>query len=172
MAEAGIGSREGKGPAVREGPAECHSMSLQMGYTPGTEFPRKCVRWHLPASHLTRNSRESVPGVSSRRPPATESPRKCVRWHLPASYLPRNPCESVPGVSSRRPPATESPRKCVRWHLPASYLPRNPCESVPGVSSRRPPATESPQKRSRCPFLPPTCHGFPANAFQAGDFVR
>ena len=30
VAEAGIGSREGKGPAVREGPAERHSMSMQM----------------------------------------------------------------------------------------------------------------------------------------------
>ena len=94
--EAGIGSREGKGPAVREGPAECHSMSLQMGYTPGTEFPRKCVRWHLPASHLARKSRESVSGVFPRCPPGTESP----------------------------------------------------------------------QKRSRCPFLPPTCHGFPAKSWQ------
>ena len=28
VAEAGIGSREGKGPAVREGPVERHSMSL------------------------------------------------------------------------------------------------------------------------------------------------
>ena len=31
MAGAGIGSREGKGPAVREGPAERHSMSLPIG---------------------------------------------------------------------------------------------------------------------------------------------
>ena len=29
-AEAGIGSREGKGPALRKGPAERHSMPLQM----------------------------------------------------------------------------------------------------------------------------------------------
>ena len=44
MAEAGIGSREGKGPAVREGPAERHSMSLPV------------------CPHLLQFSHKSVPG--------------------------------------------------------------------------------------------------------------
>ena len=47
---------------------------------PATESPQKCSRWHLPASHLTRFSRESVPSVSSCLPPDTESLRKCSRW--------------------------------------------------------------------------------------------
>ena len=46
---------------------------------PGTEIPRKCVRWHLPASYLPRFSYESVPGSTSCRPPGMEFPRKCVR---------------------------------------------------------------------------------------------
>ena len=40
-------------------------------FPPGTESPRKCSRWHLPASHLARNSCESVPGVLFCLPPAT-----------------------------------------------------------------------------------------------------
>ena len=67
---------------------------------------------------------------------------------------------------SRRRPATVFLQKCARWHLPAVHLTRNPCESVPGVLSPCPPGTESLQKRSRCHFLPSTCHGIPAKAFQ------
>ena len=178
MAEAGIGSREGKGPALREGPAECHSMSLPTCTDvspPGTEIPRKCSRcpillstWHgipakacqvsLPAFYLARYSRESVPGVPSRCPPATVFPQKRSRcpilpstWHgIPAKafqvaplavHLPRFFRKSVSGISSRFPPGTESPRKCSRWHLPASHLARNSCESVPGVLFCLPPAT-------------------------------
>ena len=47
-----------------------------------------------------------------------------------------------------------------------THMARNPCESVPGVSFRLPPGTESLRKRSRCPFLPSTCHGIPAKVFQ------
>ena len=155
---------------------ECHSMSLPIGNPPGTESPRKRSRcpflpstWHgfparvfqvsLPAVHLARNSRESVPGSTSCRPPATVSLRKCSRWHLPAStwhgipakafqvsfpavHLARNPRKSVPGVTSCRPPGTESPRKRSRWHLPVFHLARFSHKSVSGVLS-----------------LPPTCHG-------------
>ena len=63
---------------------------------PATESLRKCSRcpiplptWHgipakafqvsLSASHLARNPRKSVPGVSFRLPPGTEIPRKRVR---------------------------------------------------------------------------------------------
>ena len=58
------------------------------------------------------------------------------------------------------------PAKVFQVSLPAVHLPRNPCESVPGVPSRCPPGTEFPRKCSRCPFLPSTCHGIPAKAFQ------
>ena len=71
---------------------------------PGTEIPRKCSRClfppstchgipakvfqvSLPAVHLPRNSRKSVPGVSSRRPPATVFLRKRSRCHfLPPTW--------------------------------------------------------------------------------------
>ena len=167
---------------------------------PATESLRKCSRclfppstWHgnpakacqvsFPAAHLPRFSRESVPGVSSRRPPATESLRKCSRCLFPPSTCHGNPCKSVPGVLSRRPPGTESPQKCTRcpfppptWHgIPAkacqvaplaSHLARYPRKSVPGVLFRLPPGTVSTQKCTRCPFPPPTWHGIPAKAFQ------
>ena len=140
-------------------------MSLQMGYTPGTEFPRKCSRCLFPpstchgipakvfqvshpAAHLARNSRESVPGVLSCRPPATEFPRKRSRCH----FLPPT-CHGIPA-------------KVFQVSFPAVHLPRFSLESVPGVSSRRPPATVFPRKCSRCPFPPPTWHGIPAKAFQ------
>ena len=111
MAEAGIGSREGKGPAVREGPAEHHSMSLP-SICHG--IPAKVFQVSFPAAHLPRFSCESVPGVLSRRPPATVFPRKCSRCPFPASHLPRNPCKSVPGVFLCFPPVTVSPRKRSR----------------------------------------------------------
>ena len=151
-------------------------MSLPIGNPPGTESPRKRSRcpflpstWHgfparvfqvsLPAVHLARNPRKSVPGVTSCRPPGTESSQKRSRWHflpstwhgfparvfqvsLPAVHLARNSRERVPGSTSCRPPGTESPRKRSRWHLPVSHLPRYHCESVSGGIS-----------------LPPTCHG-------------
>ena len=53
MAEAGIGSREGKGPAVREGPAEHHSMSLP-SICHG--IPAKVFQVSLPAVHLQRRT--------------------------------------------------------------------------------------------------------------------
>ena len=64
---------------------------------PGTEFPRKCFRWHLPASYLPRFSCESVPGSLSRLPPATEFPRKRSRWETSSgsTFLPST-CHSVP----------------------------------------------------------------------------
>ena len=82
---------------------------------PGTEIPRKRVRchfppptWHgilakayqvsCPAAYLPRNPRESVPGVSSRRPPGTVFPRKCSRWHLPAVHLARKHCPVLKNV--------------------------------------------------------------------------
>ena len=61
------------------------------------------------------------------------------------------------------------PAKVFQVSLPAVHLPRNPCKSVPGVLSCRPPATESLQKRSRCPFLPSTCHGIPAKVCQVAS---
>ena len=142
-------------------PSTCHGI------------PAKVFQVSLPAIHLPRNSRKSVPSVSSRRPPATEFPRKRSRCHfLPptcygfpakvcqvspsAVHLARYSRKSVPGVLSCRPPATEFPRKCVRWHLPASYLPRFSYESVPGSTSCRPPGTEFPRKCVRCLIrLPP-----------------
>ena len=114
---------------------------------PGTEFPRKRSRchflpptWHgipakafqvsLPASHLARKSRESVPGVTSCRPPATEFPQKRSRCHLlpPTCYgFPAKVCQVSPS---------------------AVHLARYSLKSVPGVLLCFPPATESPQKRS------------------------
>ena len=175
-------------------------MSLLIGNPPGTEFLQKRSRclsppstWHgipakafqvsLPAVHLARNPRKSVPGGTSCRPPGTEFLQKRSRchflpstWHgfparvfqvsLPAVHLARFSCESVPGVTSCRPPGTESPRKRSRWHLPVSHLPRYLCESVSGVSSRLPPGTETLRKRVRCLIPPSTWHGIPAKACQ------
>ena len=153
-------------PAVHLPRNPCESVPGVLSCRPpATESLRKCSRclfppstWHgnpakacqvsFPAAHLPRFSRESVPGVSSRRPPATESLRKCSRCPIP---LP-----TWHGI----------PAKVFQVSFPAVHLPRNPCESVPGVSSRRPPATESLRKCSRCLFPPSTCHGIPAKAFQ------
>ena len=151
MAEAGIGSREGKGPALREGPAERHSMSLPTCTDvspPATVFLRKCSRCPFP-------------------PPTCHGfPARVFQVSHPAAHLARNPCESVAGVSSCRPPGTESLRKRGRclllpstWHgisakvfqvsFSASHLPRFSCKSVPGSTSCRPPATVFLQKCSR-----------------------
>ena len=56
---------------------------------PGTESPRKRVRWHLPAAHLARNPRESVSGGIS--PPSTchGIPAKAFQVSHPAVHLPR-----------------------------------------------------------------------------------
>ena len=110
--------------------------------------PAKTCQVSFPAAHLARYSRESVPGVSSRCPPATVSPRKRVRC--------LSPLPTWHGI----------PAKAFQVSLPASHLARNSCESVPGVTSCLPPGTEIPRKRSRCHFLPSTCHGIPAKAFQ------
>ena len=144
MAEAGIGSREGKGPALREGPAECHSMSLPTCTDvspPGTEIPRKCSRcpillstWH---------------GI----------PAKACQVSLPAFYLARYSRESVPGVPSRCPPATVFPQKRVRYLIPLPTWHGIPAKVFQVASPRLPPGTEFLRKCSRCPFLPPTCHG-------------
>ena len=69
---------------------------------------------YVPAVHLPRNSRKSVPSSLSRLPPDTEFPRKCSRCPFPASHLPRNPCKSVPGVFLCFPSVTVSPRKRSR----------------------------------------------------------
>ena len=140
---------EHQGPALREGPAECHSMSLPIGNPPATEFPRKRSRCPFPAVHLPRKLRKSVPGVTSCRPPGTESPRQRSRCPFPAVHLPRKLRKSVPGVTSCRPPGTESPRQRSRCPFPAVHLARNPRESVSGGISP-----------------PPTWHGIPAKACQ------
>ena len=108
-------------------------MSLQMGYTPGTEFPRKCVRWHLPASYLPRNSRESVPGVSSRCPPGTVSPRKRSRWETSSgsTFLPST-CHSVPADVL----AVNGSRQAVTWTMLPPFRPEEGsmklCRGSPG----------------------------------------
>ena len=94
-------------------------------------FPAKVFQVSLPAVHLPRNPRESVPGVSSRRPPATESPRKRSRCLFSPST-----CHGFPAKACQVAPL-------------ASHLPRYPCESVSGVFPRRPPATVFLQKRVR-----------------------
>ena len=136
-----------------------YSESYSYSYSDG-------VRWHLPAVHLARKSRESVPGVLSRRPPGTETPQKRSRCHFSPSTWHGFPTKACQVSFPCRPPGTESPRKRSRWHLPAStwhgipakafqvsfpavHLVRNLRESVPGVFSRLPPATEFLQKRSR-----------------------
>ena len=132
---------------------------------PGTEFLQKRSRclsppstWHgipakafqvsLPAVHLARNPRKSVPGGTSCRPPGTEFLQKRSRWHLPAS--------TWHGI----------PAKAFQVSFPAVHLARKPRKSVPGVTSRLPPGTEFLRKRFRCHFPPSTCHGFPAKVFQ------
>ena len=181
-------------------------MSLLIGNPPGTEFLQKRSRclsppstWHgipakafqvsLPAVHLARNPRKSVPGGTSCRPPGTEFLQKRSRchflpstWHgfparvfqvsLPAVHLARNPRESVPGGISLSPTCHGIFAKACQVSHPASHLARKPCESVSGVSSRLPPGTESPRKRVRCPFLLPTWHGIPAKAFQVASPCR
>ena len=57
---------------------------------------------------------------------------------------------------SRLPPGTEIPH----------HLARKSRESVSGSTSCLPPGTEIPRKRSRCHFLPSTCHGIPVKVFQ------
>ena len=153
-------------PAVHLPRFSCESVpGVSSRFPPGTVFPRKRVRCLIPPS--------TWHGI----------PAKAFHVSHPASHLLRFSCKSVPGVLSRCPPGTEFPRKCSRclilpptWHgipakacqvyLPALHLARNLCESVSGVTFRLPPGTESPQKRSRCPFPPSTCHGFPTKACQ------
>ena len=110
-------------------------------------------------------------------------PAKAFQVSLPAVHLPRNPRKSVSGVLFRLPPGTVSTQKCTRcpfppptWHgihakvyqvsFSAFHLARKSRESVSGSTSCLPPGTEIPRKRSRCHFLPSTCHGIPAKAFQ------
>ena len=71
---------------------------------------------YVPAVHLPRNSRKSVPSSLSRLPPGTErTTAKAFQVAFPASHLARNSRESVPGGRLRqvalscRPPATASP---------------------------------------------------------------
>ena len=129
-------------------------------------IPAKVFQVSFPASHLARNSRESVPGVSS--PPSTchGISAKAFQVSLPASHLARNPRKSVAGVFLCLPPGTESPRKrsrCLSLPSTCHGIPAKACQvSFPCC----PPGTESPQKRSRCHFLPSTWHGISAKAFQ------
>ena len=126
-------------------------------------FPAKVFQVSFPAVHLSRNSRESVPGSFSCRPPVTEFlqkrsrclslpstchgiPAKVFQVAFPAVHLSRFSRESMSGVLSRRPPVTVFPRKCSKWHLPAFHLARYSCESVPGSFFRCPPGTEFLQK--------------------------
>ena len=159
-----------------------------MGYTPGTEFPRKCVRWHLPASYLPRNSRESVSGVLFRLPPGTVSTQKCTRCPFPPPTWHGIPAKACQVSFPCCPPGTEIPQKRSRWHVPpstwhsfpakacqvaplASHLAQFPCESVSGSTSCLPPGTVFPQKRVRCPIPPSTWHGNPAKACQVAPLA-
>ena len=99
---------------------------------PATVFPQKRSKWHLPASHLTRNPCKSVPSGISLLSTCYEIPTKACQVAFPCC-----------------PPDTESPQKCGRWHLSAVHLLRNLRKSVPGGISRCPPATVFPQKCSR-----------------------
>ncbi len=118
-----------------------YSESYSYSYSDG-------VRWHLPAVHLPRKSRESVPGVLSRRPPGTVFLRECSRCHfLPSTWH-------------------GFPARVFQVALLVVHLPRYLCESVSGVSSRLPPGTETLRKRGRCHFSPSTWHGIPAKACQ------
>ena len=133
---------------------------------PGTEFPRKCSRclsppstWHgisakafqvsLSASHLARNSRESVPGGISLPSTWHGFPAKAFQVSFPAVHLARNSRKSVAGSTSYRPPGTEFLQKCSRCLFSAVHMARYSSESVPGASSP-----------------PSTWHGIPAKAFQ------
>ncbi len=80
--------------------------------------------------------------------PATEFPQKRSRCH----FLPST-CHGIPA-------------KAFQVSFLPAHLTRNSCKSVPGVIFCLPPDTEFLQKRSRCHFLPSTCHGIPAKAFQ------
>ena len=117
---------------------------------PATVFPQKRSKWHLPASHLTRNPCKSVPsGISLLStcyeiptkacqvafpccPPDTESPQKCGRWHLSAVHLLRNLRKSVPGGIFLPSTWHGIPAKMFQVSFPAAHLTRNPRESVPG----------------------------------------
>ena len=132
---------------------------------PGTESPQKCSRclfplptWHgipakacqvsLPAAHLARYPRESVPGSLSYRPPGMEFLQKRVRCLFPPSTW-----HGIPAKAWQVAPLIV-------------HLARNPRKSVPGVLLCRPPGTVFPRKCSRCHFPLPTWHGIPAKAFQ------
>ena len=117
-------------------PSTCHGI------------PAKVFQVSLPAVHLLRYPHESVSGGFPCLPPGTESLRKCSRCLSPPST-----CHGFPA-------------KVFQVSLPAAHLLRYPHESVSGGFPCLPPGTESPQKRVRCPFLPSTCHGIPAKAFQ------
>ena len=132
MAEAGIGSREGKGPALREGPAERHSMSLQMGYPPGTEFPQKCSRCL------------SLPSTCH------GFPAKVFQVSFSAVHLPRFSCESAKVfqvASPCFPPGTVFPQKCSRWLFLSSTWHGNSAKAFQVA----PLAVHLPQKH--CPVL-------------------
>ena len=89
-------------------------------------IPAKAFQVSLPAVHLPRNSRKSVPGVTFCLPPATVSPQKCVRCHLlPSTWH---------GI----------PAKAFQVSFSASHLPRNPRKSVPCSTSCLPPAAAVP----------------------------
>ena len=78
----------------------------------------------LPAVHLARNPRDSVPGVLSLLSTWHGIPAKCSRCpFLPSTWhgIPAKACQVA---SPCLPPGTESPRKRVRWHLPAAHLAR------------------------------------------------
>ena len=81
-------------------------------------------------------------------PPGTEIPQKRSRWHVPPSTWHGNPA------------------KAFQVACPAFHLARKSRESVSGSTSCLPPGTEIPRKRSRCHFLPSTCHGIPVKVFQ------
>ena len=84
----------------------------------------------------------------------------------PAVHLARYPCKSVPGGISLPPTWHGIPAKVFQVSFPASHLARFSRESVPGVLYCRPPGTVFLRECSRCPFLLPTWHGFPARVFQ------
>ena len=78
------------------------------------------------------------------------------RW---GTHLARFSRESGPGGISLLPTWHGILAKAFQVSFPAFHLARNSCKSVSGVSSCHPPGTEFLRKCSRCPFLPPTCHG-------------
>ena len=152
-------------------PPTCHGFPAKVFQVasprrpPGTESPQKCSRclfplptWHgipakacqvsLPAAHLARYPRESVPGSLSYRPPGMEFLQKRVRCLFPPSTW-----HGIPAKAWQVAPLIV-------------HLARNPRKSVPGVLLCRPPGTVFPRKCSRCHFPLPTWHGIPAKAFQ------